>query len=140
MRLTSEESIDHLLLNCPLSQCIRRLIFAWFHFCGLLPNSIPSLFDFWRLGVGSKRGRVMWKLSFRAVIWFLWKERNFRCFEGKSSDVSTIMGSVKHLVALWVSPLPLFKGIPISSILLIWDEVTLSHPISMCIFPRWHPP
>ena len=51
-----------------------------------------------------------------------------------------IVGSVKHLLALWVFPLPLFKGIPISSILLNWDEVALSRPISRRIFPRWHSP
>ena len=55
MCLASEESIDPLLLNCPLAKCIWRSILSWFYSCGPLPNSIPSLFDFWRLGVGSKR-------------------------------------------------------------------------------------
>ena len=50
------------------------------------------------------------------------------------------MDNVKHLVALWVSPLPLFKGISISSIIQNWDEVARSHPIARRIFPRWHPP
>ena len=138
--LANEESIDHLLLNCSLNQRIWRSIFSWFKFCGPLPNSTPSLFGFWRLGVGSKRGQVMWKLSFSAAIWSLWKERNLRCFEGKSSVVSKIVDNVKHLVALWACPLPLFKGILISSILLNWDVVALSRTISRHFFPRWHPP
>ena len=43
-------------------------------------------------------------------------------------------------MALWVSPLPLFKGISISSIIHNWDEVARSRPIARRIFPRWHPP
>ena len=82
----------------------------------------------------------MWKLSFLVAIWSLWKERNSRCFKGKSLDVNKIADNVKHLVALWVSHLPLLKGISTNIILLNWDVVALSCPVSRRIYPRWHPP
>ena len=45
----------------------------------------PALFEYWRLGVDSKRGRNK-VVSFMAAIRFIWRERNMSCFEGKSSD------------------------------------------------------
>lgn len=33
----------------------------------------------------------MWQLSFLALIWVVWKERNKRCFEGVSSNVAEIV-------------------------------------------------
>ena len=59
----------------------------------------------------------MWNLSFFAKIWTIWKERNLRCFEGKSSAVDKLPDKVKHLVATWVSPLPTFKGISVNTIM-----------------------
>eukprot|EP00268_Persea_americana_P012878 TRINITY_DN15545_c0_g1_i6.p1 TRINITY_DN15545_c0_g1~~TRINITY_DN15545_c0_g1_i6.p1 ORF type:complete len:174 (-),score=24.45 TRINITY_DN15545_c0_g1_i6:44-565(-) len=116
MCLVDEESIDHLLLNCRVPQCPWKAILGWFHYCSPLPHSLTALFKSWRLGVGPKRGRIMWRLSFLAAIWTIWKERNARCFEGKSIDEPGLQEKVKLLVAHWVSPLPLFKVISVSSI------------------------
>eukprot|EP00268_Persea_americana_P013064 TRINITY_DN15690_c0_g1_i1.p1 TRINITY_DN15690_c0_g1~~TRINITY_DN15690_c0_g1_i1.p1 ORF type:complete len:100 (-),score=15.94 TRINITY_DN15690_c0_g1_i1:254-553(-) len=75
MCLANEESIDHLLLNCNSAQCLWKTIFRWFHCSGPLPSSFSALYEFWGLGVGSIRGRLLWKLSFLAAIWSVWKER-----------------------------------------------------------------
>lgn len=53
MCLVGEESIDHLLLNCRIAQCLWRAILGWFHYSGPLPRSLLALFEYWRLGVGS---------------------------------------------------------------------------------------
>ena len=49
------------------------------------------------------------------------------------------MEKVKHLVPSWVSFIPLFKGIPINSIIHNWKEVVFSHPIQSRALPRWCP-
>lgn len=64
------------------------------------------------LGVGSKKkGKFKQKLSFLAVIWSLWKERNRRCFEGKVLNVISVLENIKFLVASRSSVHPLFIGI-----------------------------
>ena len=41
----------------------------------------------------------MWRLSFLAVIWTIWNERNSRCFEGIASNESNLVEKSKFLVA-----------------------------------------
>lgn len=69
------------------------------------------------MGVGSIRDQTMWKLSFLSAIRSIWKERNMRCFEGKAANVKMVVEAIKRLAALWVSPLPHFKGISVNSII-----------------------
>lgn len=48
----------------------------------------------------------------------IWKERNRRCFEGRSLCVESLVDKVKFYVALWVSILPRFHDFSLSSIII----------------------
>lgn len=52
----------------------------------------------------------MWKFSFLAVIWSLWKERNLRCFKGRSYHWQALVDRAKFSMASWVLLLPLLRG------------------------------
>eukprot|EP00268_Persea_americana_P033489 TRINITY_DN33165_c1_g2_i2.p1 TRINITY_DN33165_c1_g2~~TRINITY_DN33165_c1_g2_i2.p1 ORF type:complete len:146 (+),score=9.08 TRINITY_DN33165_c1_g2_i2:242-679(+) len=124
-----EESIDHLLLNCRIAQQLWRSTLDWFQVSKPLPNSLSALFEFWRLGVGFTRERILRNASFLVVIWSIWKERNRRCFEGRSSDVSILVDRVKHSVATWVSLILFSKAyISVRSFIIgrKWSSLTLS--------------
>ena len=112
MCLAGEESIDHLLLNCSIAQYLWRMVLGWFYVSTSIPHSLLVLFEFWRLGVGFKKGKIMLSVSLLAVIRSIWKERNLRGFEGKSSEASTLVEKINYFVVLWVSSNPLFKGYP----------------------------
>ena len=92
------------------------------------------------MGVGSARGKIMWKTSFLAVIWTLWKERNSMCFKGLSSSKEAMAFKVKYLVASWVFVLPNFLGYSIDDISRCWKEVAFTHPILPRVCPTWKPP
>lgn len=47
------------------------------------------------------KGRTMWRLSFFATIWAMWKERNLRSFEGKSVSIEGIVAKARFSVASW---------------------------------------
>lgn len=75
---------------------------ARFSFEWVLPCSLPLLFEALKLAIGSTRGRVMWKASFMATIWSIWKSGmpgalKARCLRSRSVD------KVKFLVSSWVS-------------------------------------
>ena len=57
------------------------------------------------LGVGSTRGRIVWRTSFLATIWVIWQERNNRCFKDKSLAEDRLSDEIIYLIASWVSPL-----------------------------------
>lgn len=58
--------------------------------------------------IDSSKGKIMWCLSFFATIWAIWKERNQRCFEGKSSSSADVVARARFSVASWVSILLAF--------------------------------
>ena len=45
----------------------------------MAPNSLSDLFEAWICPPLTSRVKEMWKVSFLAVIWIIWKERNARC-------------------------------------------------------------
>ena len=109
--LEDEESLDHLLLKCNFANRIWSVVLGWFRCSWVLPRSLSDLFEAWIFQYMAPRGREMWKLSFLAVIWFIWKERNDRCFKRIASCVDSITCKIQLFVALWVSVIPSFQGI-----------------------------
>lgn len=71
MCLRETESVDCLLVICDGSHFFWISILSWFDFSWLLSNSIVPLFQAWIRGVGSARGRIMWKPSFFATILYM---------------------------------------------------------------------
>ena len=100
MCLRDEESVDHLLLNCKEAQSLWRAVVGWFDCRWVFPKSLIELFQAWKEPIGIPRGKELWRFTFLAVIWIIWKERNSRCFEGKESSVSSLVERIKVLVAL----------------------------------------
>lgn len=47
------------------------------------------------------RGRVMWHIPFLAVVWDLWKEGNFRRFEGSSSLIDSMLEKLQFFTSSW---------------------------------------
>lgn len=83
--LQAEESVDHRLLNCKLAQRMWVAVRQAFGYHWVMPKRILDLFLVWNLDAVSRRGLIMWKFSFLAVFWSLWKEMKLQCFEGRSS-------------------------------------------------------
>eukprot|EP00268_Persea_americana_P004659 TRINITY_DN11508_c0_g1_i8.p1 TRINITY_DN11508_c0_g1~~TRINITY_DN11508_c0_g1_i8.p1 ORF type:complete len:235 (+),score=26.42 TRINITY_DN11508_c0_g1_i8:575-1279(+) len=131
MCLSDEETIAHLSLNCKTAQFIWKVTLGWFHCCGPLPQPLPALFEYWKMGVGSKRGNVE---SF--ILWHFcgaYVKKETKDAEGLSSTDNQLGERIKHLVAIWASPLTLFKGIAANAIFQNWTEIAFSHPHKPCI-------
>ena len=120
--LKDEESVDHILVKCNFANMTRSVVLGLF----MVPYSLSDLFEAWTCPSMAPRGKEMWKLSFLAVIWIIWKESNTRCFKG-IMGVNSITDKIKLFVALWVSINPNFQGILLDQVLLNWKEIALSY-------------
>ena len=60
----------------------------------VFPNSLIELYQAWKAPIGVHRGKELGRLTFLAVIWIIWKERNSKCFEGVESNVSCLVEKV----------------------------------------------
>lgn len=76
----------------------------------------------WKLGSGSAKRKLLWHAPFFVTIWAIQKERNKRCFEGKSPQLSRYLQIQISCCLLGVYS-PEFLGVPIGIILLHWREV-----------------
>lgn len=67
----SKRGVYHLLLYCKVAWEV------WYSILRVLivdpPRTIIDLFAAWNQFLGSPKGKIMWRLSFVAIIWALWK-------------------------------------------------------------------
>ena len=84
----------------------------------------------------------MWKFSFLAAIWTIWKQRNRRFFEGLSPNESQMGEKIKHLVATWAlcSAYPSSKEYQELQFYTIGRQWPFSYPHRPRISKRWIPP
>lgn len=68
----------------------------------------------------------MWMASFWAIIQIIWKKKNLRCSEGRSSSLEAVTDSTKFVVAYWVSTLPHILDFSLDIILLTWRWLSLN--------------
>lgn len=71
---------------------------------GLFPSSYHNLVEAWDLSIWPARSRLLFRVSLLATSWTIWKGRNTRCFEGKSSSADALVDKIKFSVVEWVSP------------------------------------
>ena len=130
MCLKDVEVVNHLFLNCSTAQALWKAVIGWFGCNLVFPWSISASYEVGKFSVGSSKGRSLRRISFMAILWVLWKERNSRCFEGQSTVTEMLINRVKFCVACWALTGPHFWGISIGLILSNWKEVA---------FTSWHP-
>ena len=130
MCLKDEEIVDHLLLRCKIAMKIWNTFLTWLGCSWVPPNQIQDLFTALKSPIGSHKGKEMWKLTFLAVIWCIWKERNARRFEGTAANGESICGKIKFSVVQWVLIYPILKDISVDQILYNWKEVAM---LKLCL-------
>lgn len=82
----NKESINHLLLHCPVATDLRSTFCFFF-----LPFSghafiIKDAHESWSLWTVDKAIKNIWKMISGCIFWCLWIERNSRCFDGISTS------------------------------------------------------
>lgn len=102
MCLNDEKTVDHLLLHCKFASQLRSSVLGRFGCLWVLPFSLLQFFEEWCTPIKKPRWVEMWKVSFLGVLWVVQKEKNRRCFEGKSRCPGELAESLKFMVASWL--------------------------------------
>jgi hypothetical protein len=78
------ESENHLFASCSLACAVWLKVFKWFGVVPVLPHSMSSIFETFRvLGAGRKHVIQGVLMVWHAIIWALWRSRNYRIFSNK---------------------------------------------------------
>ena len=74
------ETVDHLLLHCPVSHVLWTFLFRSFHVSWVIPRSVKDLLLGWHNWLGKHHSNI-WNLAPHCHMWSIWMERNSRTFE-----------------------------------------------------------
>eukprot|EP00268_Persea_americana_P005879 TRINITY_DN1202_c1_g1_i3.p2 TRINITY_DN1202_c1_g1~~TRINITY_DN1202_c1_g1_i3.p2 ORF type:complete len:128 (-),score=24.38 TRINITY_DN1202_c1_g1_i3:48-431(-) len=122
--LASEESVDHLLLNCKVAQAVWTSVLVWFDCSWTLSCSLHHLFEAWEMWLGSARRENYVEISLR--LYGSYGKKGMQDVLKESLHRSTLCDKIKFFVASWVSILHSFHGVPMDFILHKWKEVAFS--------------
>ena len=77
-----EESMDHLLLHCPIACELCSLVLCLFGIHWVMPHKAIELFESWQGMFGRHRNTELWRIVPHCLLWCIWRKRNARSFEG----------------------------------------------------------
>ena len=101
MRKRCEESVDHLLLHCPIAFELWSSVFCLFGIHWVMPHKVIELFKSWQGKFGRHRNIGFWRLVPHCLMWCIWSERNARCFEGSERSLLEIKSFFYHTLLVW---------------------------------------
>ena len=111
------ESVDHLLLHCPLACELWSLVFCLFGLHWVMPLKVIDVFESWQAKFGRHCNIDLWRLVLHYLMWCIWRERNARCFEGCE-------WSLLEIKVLFLTQSPCLECGPIAFFLFFSSSVT----------------
>ena len=111
------QSVDHLLLHCPIASEIWSMIFCLFGICWVMPQRVADLLDCWSCNFRRHRNIVVWRIVPHCLMWCIWRERNSRSFEDREQSILEFKSFFFATLLEWCLVLPSFSCISLSGLL-----------------------
>lgn len=99
--LSHLETAVHLLLHCSISWQVWSQIILWWGIKWVCPASLYDLLCWWESFNYKNVEKVSWDISFYAVLWLLWLERNQIVFRNKVVEIGELVDRIKTTIAIW---------------------------------------
>ena len=96
-----EESMDHLLLHCPLARELWSLVLCLFGLHWVMSLKVIELFEYWQGKFGRHHNIDFWRLVLHCLMWCIWRERNARYFEGCEWSLLENKSFFLHTLFVW---------------------------------------
>lgn len=98
------ESCNHLLMKCPLTNRVWRMLRGWIGTTFPLPQEENAEFADWWVAARNSFRRC-YRRAFDSlclmVCWFIWKERNARIFEHVSKSATQLFWAIREEIIIW---------------------------------------
>lgn len=91
----ADETIDHLLVNYPLTWKLRNFFMDLLRVAWAFSSSLDNLLGSWSLAHCNRRRKLAWITISVVVMWTIWKEINARIFESKAKEIKDICQTAK---------------------------------------------
>jgi len=110
--VSKEETVAHLLLNCPFSLEIWNLALAPWMSQVSIPTKISSLLIRWMEScpfslIKKERLKHCWASCPKVILWKLWLEHNSRIFKGNFASAAHVVEKAKAMLGGFLSSLHL---------------------------------
>ena len=83
------ESVDHLLLHCPVTHSLWTFMIQAFGIRWIMPGSVAGLLSCWHQWLGNLNSDI-WNLVPGCLMWIVWLERNRRSFEDNKKTLDEL--------------------------------------------------
>lgn len=100
---TELENPPHLLLHCMVSWEVWSQIIKCWEIVWVRQSNLYNLLSWWFSHKFSSVEKGYWEITFLAVLWSLWLERNQAIFNAKPVNVIELVDRIKTKIALWTT-------------------------------------
>ena len=122
----NSETVDHLFLHCSIAMELWDMVFGLFGISWVMPMVVVELLAYWQGRFGRHRNGYIWIIVPHCLMWFIWDERNSRCFEDSECSMPDLKLLFFRTILDWFS---MWRNQPFSSILDLLD---------LCNFCIWY--
>jgi hypothetical protein len=113
------ESVNHLLLNCPVARDLWNLVCSLFGVSWVMPRGVVDLLFCWNGRLGSREAGNIWKMIPHCLMWCLWCERNTRTFNGEETSIPALKFRFIQTLFEWLKASDLISSESISDMLML---------------------
>ena len=85
-----EESVDHLLISCPVTHSLWMYMLRLFGIDWVMPSSVADLFFCWYHWLGKHNSNI-WNFVLGCLKWTIWTERNQCSFENTRKFLAQLL-------------------------------------------------
>ena len=111
------ESVDHLLLQCPIAYELWSMVFCLFGSHWVMPYKVSELLASWQGKFGMHRNIDLWRFVPHFLFWFLWREQKAKCFEDCERFIFDIKSFIFRTLLDWSVVLPFYSCFSLSALI-----------------------
>ena len=97
------ENMNHLLLHCIIARELWNMVLSLFGVFWVMPKDVVELLASWLGNFRKHRNGIIWNMVPHCLIWSIWRERNFRIFEGIERSIQDLKTSFFQTLFGWTN-------------------------------------